>query len=72
MARKDTTFISMEYSPDEVRSRLGQVGIAKGFFTISVGGKKQHSICRRGKKVLQYIVGSSMMSVIIIIFRVAT
>lgn len=50
MARKDTTFISMEYSPDEVRSRLGQVGIAKGFFTISVGAKETTQYLSQGKK----------------------
>ncbi len=49
MARKDTTFISMNYSPDEVRSRLKQAGIETGFFTISVGGKETTQYLSQGK-----------------------
>lgn len=49
MARKDTTFISMNYSPDEVRSRLKQVGIETGFFTISIGGKETTQYLSQGK-----------------------
>ncbi len=49
MARKDTTFISMNYSQNEVRSRMKQAGMKTGFFTISVGGKETTQYLSQGR-----------------------
>lgn len=49
VARKDPTYVSLEYSPNEVRSRLSEAGVKTGFFNINIGTDKQTQFLSQGK-----------------------
>jgi len=49
VSSKNPTFMSLDYSPEEVRSRLAEAGVEPGFFTISVGGEETTQFLSKGK-----------------------
>ena len=49
---QEPTFLSMKYSPEEVRTRLEEVGIQTGFFDIKVGEASATQFLSQGKNAV--------------------
>lgn len=49
---QEPTFLSMKYSPEEVRNRLAEIGIQTGFFDIKVGDASATQFLTQGKNAV--------------------
>ena len=48
----DPTFLSMEYSPNDVRGRLADAGVKTGFFTVTIGDCSATQFLTQGKNAV--------------------
>ena len=52
LANKDTTFLSMNYDTEEVRSRLKDAGVKTGFFSVTMGDRTAEHFLSQGKSAV--------------------
>ena len=52
LANKDTTFLSLNYDTEEVRSRLKDAGVKTGFFSVTMGDRTAEHFLSQGKSAV--------------------